>query len=173
MSSILKVSEIQDPTNGNSALTIDSSGNVTAPQNLISPGHILQTTVVSSGTNVSTSSTSYQTIWSDQSITMIGNNKLLVMVFLTGLKFANSDARMTLKYFQDGTGTIEMFRDAGYTLSDVRYPAAAACQSATLTAGQTYTINAKYASVNGGTVEINSPFNDAGQSTMIIQEIAQ
>ena len=28
MSSILKVSEIQDPTNGNSALSIDSSGNV-------------------------------------------------------------------------------------------------------------------------------------------------
>ena len=30
MSSILKVSEIQDPTNGNTALTIDSSGNVAA-----------------------------------------------------------------------------------------------------------------------------------------------
>ena len=27
MSSILKVSEIQDPTNGNTALSIDSSGN--------------------------------------------------------------------------------------------------------------------------------------------------
>ena len=31
MSSILKVSEIQDPTNGNSALTIDSSGRVLLP----------------------------------------------------------------------------------------------------------------------------------------------
>ena len=31
MSSILKVSEIQDPTNGNSALTIDSSGRVQMP----------------------------------------------------------------------------------------------------------------------------------------------
>ena len=28
MSSILKVSEIQDPTNGNTALTVDSSGRV-------------------------------------------------------------------------------------------------------------------------------------------------
>ena len=28
MSSILKVSEIQDPTNGNTAVSIDSSGNV-------------------------------------------------------------------------------------------------------------------------------------------------
>lgn len=32
MTSILKVSEIQDPTNGNSALTIDSSGNITTNQ---------------------------------------------------------------------------------------------------------------------------------------------
>ena len=31
MSSILKVSEIQDPTNGNSALTVDSSGRVLLP----------------------------------------------------------------------------------------------------------------------------------------------
>ena len=31
MSSILKVSEIQDPTNGNTALTIDSSGRVFTP----------------------------------------------------------------------------------------------------------------------------------------------
>ena len=42
MSSILKVSEIQDPTNGNAALSIDSSGNVTASQKLISTGHVLQ-----------------------------------------------------------------------------------------------------------------------------------
>tara|TARA_B100001059_G_C17550209_1_gene434879 strand:- start:138 stop:653 length:516 start_codon:yes stop_codon:yes gene_type:complete len=31
MTSILKVSEIQDPTNGNTALTVDSSGKVNAP----------------------------------------------------------------------------------------------------------------------------------------------
>lgn len=36
MSSILKVSEIQDPTNGNTALSIDSSGNVDVPQVLTS-----------------------------------------------------------------------------------------------------------------------------------------
>ena len=38
MSSILKVSEIQDPTNGNSALTIDSSGNVDLSGRLTTPG---------------------------------------------------------------------------------------------------------------------------------------
>ena len=34
MTSILKVSEIQDPTNSNTALTIDSSGNVNIPNKL-------------------------------------------------------------------------------------------------------------------------------------------
>jgi len=34
MTSILKVSEIQDPTNSNTALTIDSSGNVNIPNRL-------------------------------------------------------------------------------------------------------------------------------------------
>ena len=31
MTSILKVSEIQDPTNGNSALTVDTSGRIFTP----------------------------------------------------------------------------------------------------------------------------------------------
>ena len=39
MSSILKVSEIQDPTNGNSALSIDSSGRVAQPQVIAFCGH--------------------------------------------------------------------------------------------------------------------------------------
>jgi hypothetical protein len=33
MTSILKVSEIQDPTNGNSALTVDTSGRILTPAN--------------------------------------------------------------------------------------------------------------------------------------------
>ena len=40
MSSILKVGEIQDPTNGNSALTIDSSGNVNVKGNLNVDGRV-------------------------------------------------------------------------------------------------------------------------------------
>lgn len=35
MTSILKVSEIQDPTNSNTALTIDSSGVITYPQKIV------------------------------------------------------------------------------------------------------------------------------------------
>ncbi len=38
MSSILKVSEIQDPTNGNTALTIDSSGTVKSNSIFVSAG---------------------------------------------------------------------------------------------------------------------------------------
>jgi hypothetical protein len=41
MTSILKVSEIQDPTNSNTAISIDAAGKVTAG-NLTSPGHVVQ-----------------------------------------------------------------------------------------------------------------------------------
>ena len=55
MSSILKVSEIQDPTNGNTALTINSSGK------MLSAGHIVQVVEATglSASAISTSSTSF------------------------------------------------------------------------------------------------------------------
>lgn len=43
MTSILKVSEIQDPTNGNSALTINSSGTITIPRDVTVSGVVAQT----------------------------------------------------------------------------------------------------------------------------------
>lgn len=59
MTSILKVSEIQDPTNSNTALTFDSTGKVTAG-NLTSPGHVVQVTpIIYSNTQYSSSSTSW------------------------------------------------------------------------------------------------------------------
>ena len=42
MTSILKVSEIQDPTNSNTAMTIDASGKVTAPNLVMPAGSVVQ-----------------------------------------------------------------------------------------------------------------------------------
>ena len=50
MSSILKVSEIQDPTNGNSALTIDSSGRVFTPQRPAFHAQLLSNVTLSANT---------------------------------------------------------------------------------------------------------------------------
>ena len=52
MTSILKVSEIQDPTNSNTAISIDATGKVTAP-NLTSPGHVIQVKNTTSNASVS------------------------------------------------------------------------------------------------------------------------
>ena len=54
MSSILKVSEIQDPTNGNTALAIDSTGDITT---LKAPGTVIQTVTNTATTTVTVSST--------------------------------------------------------------------------------------------------------------------
>jgi hypothetical protein len=42
MTSILKVSEIQDPTNSNTAISIDAAGNVTAPNLVMPAGSVVQ-----------------------------------------------------------------------------------------------------------------------------------
>jgi hypothetical protein len=137
-------------------------------------GTVLQTITQANNTITSTTSDSYQNLWSDISITMTGNNKLLVMAFFTGVKFGSSDARITFKLFVDGSASTELARDAGLTLTDVRFTQAVATLTSTFTAGTTKTINVKYASViSGDTVTVNSPFSGSGSSTIIVQEIAQ
>ena len=79
MSSVLKVSEIQDPTNGNTALTINSSGK------LLSAGHVVQ---VVEGTpftgNFSTTSASWTATSVEVSITPSATSSK-VMVQFTGV----------------------------------------------------------------------------------------
>lgn len=56
MTSILKVSEIQDPTNSNTAISIDSSGKA------LMPGHVVQVVSATKTSKFTTTSTSYTTI---------------------------------------------------------------------------------------------------------------
>ena len=66
MTSILKVSEIQDPTNSNTALTIDSSGRVLMPQK---PAFHLRWSA-----NQSATATGYQRLNFDEEVFDIGSN---------------------------------------------------------------------------------------------------
>ena len=81
MTSILKVSEIQDPTNSNTALTIDANGNVNIP------GHVVQ---VVSATKTDTYTTSSSTPVAVPSLSVsitpkYSTSKVLVrVVFNTG-----------------------------------------------------------------------------------------
>ena len=156
---------------GDLASTLDLSGKtVTLPTSVA--GKVFQTKVLVDNTNISTTSTSYQNIWSDISITMTGNNKLLVMAFVSGIKFGNSDARGTFKLFIDGSASTELARDWGYTLTDPRMTQSVAIITPQYSSGATKTINVKYASVDGGSIQINGPYSGAGVSTLIVQEVA-
>jgi len=67
--------------NGSDVLTIDSSGNVTAPNKLISTGHVLQVVQGSTNTQVNTTSTSYVSTSLTASITPSSTtSKILVNV---------------------------------------------------------------------------------------------
>ena len=80
MTSILKVSEIQDPTNSNTALTIDTAGKVTAGD-LTSPGHVLQVINTSENVNFTTTSSTYSDTGLSLSITpSSSSNKILIFV---------------------------------------------------------------------------------------------
>ncbi len=102
MSSILKVSEIQDPTNGNSALTIGSNGLVTAGSNgIIIPGSVIQ--VKKSGTKVganSITSSSYAEIATDYRVTITPrlSTSFMLIIFTYGAAVGGS-TRMGVKTF--------------------------------------------------------------------------
>ena len=103
MTSILKVSEIQDPTNSNTALTIDSAGNVTAG-NLASPGHVIQVVNATSTTGVEVSgSTLYTAVNPSVTITpSSSSSKILIMHNAGGMVYSNTlDIRF--KMFRNGT----------------------------------------------------------------------
>ena len=161
--------------------TIPSTSNVVASaitgtlsSDRLLPGAVVQTIVTSNNTTTSTTSDSYSNVFGDVSITMRGDNKLLVTAFFTGVSFGSSDARITFKLFVDGSASTELARDAGYTLTSVRFTQAVSVLTSTFSAGATKTINIKYASViSGDTVSVNAPFSGAGQSCLIVQEIKQ
>ena len=77
MSSILKVSEIQDPTNGNTALAIDSTGDITT---LKAPGSVIQVQKVGHSTHQNNTSSSYADTGLQGSITPKFSNSLILII---------------------------------------------------------------------------------------------
>ena len=78
MSSVLKVSEIQDPTNGNTALTINSSGK------LLSAGHVVQVKSTRFKTNFNMSSTTFGATGHTVSITPSSTSSKIFIVCTGG-----------------------------------------------------------------------------------------
>ena len=75
MSSILKVGEIQDPTNGNTALTIDSAGNIK------NSGAVVQVQQTTTTTLSAVTAASFAAVGLDVNITpKFADSKILITV---------------------------------------------------------------------------------------------
>ena len=101
MSSILKVSEIQDPTNGNTALTINSSGK------LLSAGHVVQvvTGSVFDG-NFSTTSSSWTATTLEVSLTPSATTSKIMVQFVGVIRVYNTSGN-------DARGAWRIYRKIG------------------------------------------------------------
>ncbi len=111
MTSILKVSEIQDPTNSNTALTIDANGNVNIP------GHVVQVQRTEWSADNATSSTSFIDTGRYVTITPTStSSKILVMVitgyWVTGGGGVSDYLASTI--YRNGTTNLGQANDSAY-----------------------------------------------------------
>jgi len=104
MTSILKVSEIQDPTNSNTAMTIDSAGKVTAG-NLTSPGHVVQVVSQTGSFSGAISSLDTYVDLTNGTLTITptsATSKILVIAGIYGTH-QGEDVNSRLRVTRDGT----------------------------------------------------------------------
>lgn len=120
MTSILKVTEIQDPTNSNTALTIDSSGRVLSPKLVRFHAHLnAYTTTTSTGANK----------WSASGV--FGSN-VDQIVYNVGSGYDSSTTTFTapvtgmyhfiLNVATNGAGAAQTYMGIEVEINGVRYP---------------------------------------------------
>jgi len=167
MTSILKVSEIQDPTNSNTALTIDASGNVNIP------GHVVQVVQGEYSTVVTASSTSYIATGLTASITPTStSSKILVLVSHPSIDKRTNDTYLGLRLNRDGSLIKEITRQDMFnnqtntTSSNISYTYLDSPNSASaLTYSTVFNSGA-------GNAQVSINWN-YGASTLTLMEIAQ
>ena len=137
-------------------------------------GTIIQTVSVNDDRLQTTTSTSPIAIFgSNASITMKGNNKLLVMATITGCSTSSIVPRILFEIYRNGSNALGIGRDVFYSVSDVRASFAAnAVFNSGHTAGQTYDFNIHFGQIGGGTMTVGSPFNGGGNHNLTVMEIA-
>ena len=166
MSSILKVSEIQDPTNGNTALAIDSTGDITT---LKAPGAIIQTVTNTSDTNVTVNSTTPVNLIAVTITPKFANSVIHIEYNIGQIEIGkgSSNAYAAI-YLNDPSGN-QLFRTVN---GEVDYNTAThsgiGIHSPNSTSAQTYQVTFGTASGGTGTTHTNSQ-----RYTIKATEIAQ
>ena len=109
MTSILKVSEIQDPTNSNSALTIDSSGRILTPNKpmILAQGNVESNVVYAHNAPISNWKTSGSGAFA-QGITIASNTRFTAPVdgkyfFSASVYFNDGNTSCRLQIMQNGS----------------------------------------------------------------------
>ena len=184
MSSVLKVGEIQDPTNGNTALTIDSAGNIK------NSGAVVQVQQTATTTLSVVSSASFAAVGLDVNITpKFADSKILITV--CGCFGHTQDTYGGARLFRDSTaigGGDDAGNRKGYSFAinersvDAPWEAYMASytflDSPATTSQITYSL--KLIKFYGTAITCNKSYNDVDadygwrtMSTITAQEIAQ
>ena len=187
MTSILKVSEIQDPTNSNTAISIDATGKVTAP-NLTSPGHVVQVVYNELTSSGSASGGSWQTILSATITPSSASNKIIVTGTTMVSHLTGGALEFGLRLFNGTSAVVQGDSNGSSTrtflnksIADEGYNSFSTSMSAMETAGttsaKTYSIQG-YGSEGQGfyynrTKSVGAgDYSFTGASTIILMEIA-
>jgi len=160
--------------NGSDVLTIDSSGNVTAPNKLISTGHVLQVVNATYATVASTTSSSYVDTGLSLSITPSNtSNKVLILVNLNGLfsnsatvgQFAIANASDTTLLEFEGLTGYGIAAALSYGETGTNY-----LHSPSTTSSYTYKI--RFKNIAGSGITINQKTSGVSTSTITLLEVA-
>jgi len=157
--------------NGSDVLTIDSSGNLTAPNKLISTGHVLQVVSVTTTAYNNTTSATYIDSGLTLSITpSSSSNKILVFANVNGTRKANNTA-LRLQLVRGATVLSIFDTIIGYTntttTNSVGTSGLSYLDSPATTSSTTYKI--QFSSSDGASVvELNA----GASSTITLMEVA-
>ena len=180
MSSILKVSEIQDPTNGNSALTINSSGHVHIPGSVVqlaesswtSAFSTSSTTDVAVTTQLATSPLNSMTARFNHAVYSVGNGNLdpVYSLCLEVLEIGAAGTRGAIRTLQNQVEGGSSSNSGGFGIPlNINY-----VDSPATTSQITYSL--KVRADSGGPVHVGNRPQATGEtvhSSLILMEIAQ
>ena len=160
--------------NGSDVLTIDSSGNVTAPNKLISTGHVLQVLQATKTDAYTTTNTSYNTPTGlSVSITPSSTSSKILVIPSIDFGVSGDSGHTYARIYRDSTSIFEASTAGGRNLATFAQNNSGGnggrCQTTTYidspstTSSITYSIQIK--SSNGTTVYVNRSVRDADSGT--------
>ena len=179
MTSILKVSEIQDPTNSNTAISIDAAGKVTAPNLVMPAGSVVQVKGTSTGVTLQTTNTSYVDMTNmTLSITpSSASSKILVIASLSVaaqrsgtvdihgstrlMRDTTEISRHDIRTYDFGVGGIYIMGTLAYSYTD----------APSTTSAVTYKFQMRKVAPNTSSMDMNPEANN--KCEMVLMEIAQ